>query len=265
MPLNTPHSHEKFALDVYRLAAGYPGDRRAIEDVTFSVDPGERIAVIGPNGAGKSTLFKAIVGLLPFTMGHISIDGKDCRSSHNLVGYVPQQSEIDWEFPVNVYDVVMMGRARAMGWWPWPRAQDREAVQRVLQRLNLTDIAHRQIGALSGGQKRRVFIARALVQETRVLLMDEPFTGVDQRAEADIMATLDLLTEQGITLLLATHDMNKAATHFDRILLMKRTLLAYGTAADVMQPDVLHRAYGGAMTILDHNGQQILIADEHGA
>ncbi|NJL56728.1 metal ABC transporter ATP-binding protein [bacterium] len=233
--------------------------------MTFTVDHGERIAIIGPNGAGKSTLFKAIVGLIPFTMGHISIDGRDCRSSHNLVGYVPQQSDIDWSFPVNVYDVVMMGRARAMGWWPWPRREDREAVHTVLKRLNLTDIAHRQIGALSGGQRRRVFIARALVQETRVLLMDEPFTGVDTRAEADIMATLDLLTAQGITLLLATHDMDKAAHHFDRILLLKRTLLAYGTADDVMQPDVLHRAYGGAMTVLERGGQRILITDEHGA
>lgn len=266
-PMPTPPDlkHDHPALDVHRLAAGYSGERHAIHEVSFTIQAGERVAVIGPNGAGKSTLFKAIVGVIPFKMGHISIYGEDCRSSHSYVGYVPQKGDIDWSFPVTVYDVVMMGRARQMGWWPWPRYNDRQAVQNLLKQLSLTHLANRQIGELSGGQQRRVFIARALAQETRVLLMDEPFTGVDTTAEQEIMQALELLAEQNITILLATHDMGKAATHFDKLLLLKQTIIAYGEPADVLKPETLRQAYGGALSVF-HNGQQtIIIADEHGA
>lgn len=259
------HPYPTPALDVRGLSAGYPGDRHALDSVSFAVNPGERIAIIGPNGAGKSTLFKAITGLIPFTSGHISIFGEDCRTSHMMVGYVPQQGDIDWSFPVTVFDVVMMGRARQIGWFRLPRRHDRAAVEELLHTLNLTSIMHRQIGELSGGQKRRVFIARALAQETRVLLMDEPFTGVDTSAEQEIMATLDVLTENGITILLATHDMSKAAQHFDRMLLLKRTLLAYGTPDEVMQPDVLRAAYAGAVQIFQDGEDMLILADEHGA
>lgn len=259
------HHRAEVALDVHNLTAGYPGDKRALQDISFRIAQGERVALIGPNGAGKSTLFRAIAGLIPFTNGHISVQGKDCRSSHAYVGYVPQHSEIDWSFPVTVYDVVMMGRARHSRWSPWFRRTDHARVSDLLDQLSLTDLANRQIGELSGGQKRRAFIARALAQEAQVLLMDEPFTGIDSNAEQEIMRTLDLLTAQGITLLLATHDMEKAAHHFDRVLLLKRQLLAYGTADEVMQPDVLRRAYGGALTVFRQGNETIMIADEHGA
>lgn len=254
-----------FALEVKNLTTGYPGDRRALDSISFGVNPGERIALIGPNGAGKSTLFKAIAGLLPFMSGEISVYGEDCRSSHTFVGYVPQHSEIDWSFPVTVYDTIMMGRVRHSKWFPWSRSSDHAVVIDLLHQLSLTHLANRQIGALSGGQKRRVFIARALAQDARVLLMDEPFTGVDTAAEQEIMQTLDVLTEQGITILLATHDMGKAARHFDRILLLKRRLLAYGPAPEIMQADVLRLAYGGALTVFHEGDETILIADEHGA
>ncbi len=252
------------ALDVHRLAAGYPQDRHAISDVSFTVQSGERIAVIGPNGAGKSTLFKAIVGLLPFTMGHISIHGEDCHSSHHYVGYVPQQDDIDWSFPVSVYDVVMMGRSRHIGWFRWASNRDHNIVQALLKQLSLTAIAERQIGELSGGQRRRVFIARALAQETRVLLMDEPFTGVDTSAEQDIMETLDILTEKGITILLATHNMGIASQHCDKILLMNRRLIAYGHPPNVMQADRLRSAYGEGLRVFQDGSESILIIDEHG-
>lgn len=252
------------ALDVHNLSAGYPGDRYAVKRLNFSVRPGERIAIIGPNGAGKSTFFKSVVGLLPFTEGHISIYGEDCRTSHNLVGYVPQHGDIDWSFPVNVYDVIMMGRARKIGWFRWPRGEDRDTVNRLLEQLSLTDLAKRQIDELSGGQKRRVFIARALAQETNVLLLDEPFTGVDSNAEQEIMETLDVLTENGITILLATHDMAKAATHFDKMMLIKRELLAFGTPSEVMQPEIMQRAYGGGVSVFHRGEETIIITDEHG-
>ncbi len=253
------------ALEVQNLSAGYPGDRYAVENISFAVQPGERVAVIGPNGAGKSTLFKAIVGLIPFTHGQISIHGEDCGTSHDLVGYVPQHEAIDWTFPVTVQDVVMMGRARQIGWFRLPRRGDRQAVQDLRERLKLAHLANRQIGMLSGGQKRRVFIARALAQETRVLLMDEPFTGVDSSAEQEIMETLDVLTAQGITLVIATHDMSKAAQSFDRLLLVNRHNLAFGPAGEVLRPDVLRQAYAGAVQVFsDDDGATFMIADEHG-
>jgi ABC-type Mn2+/Zn2+ transport system ATPase subunit len=247
------------------LTAGYPGDRRAIHDITFQVQAGERIALVGPNGAGKSTLFKAIAGLIPFTNGAISVYGEDCRSSHTFVGYVPQHSEIDWSFPVTVYDVIMMGRARHSKWFPWWQGDDHQRVQTLLEQLSLTSLAKRQINELSGGQKRRVFIARALAQEANILLMDEPFTGVDTAAEHEIMTTLNMLREQGITILLATHDMGRAARDFDRVMLLKRHLIAYGHANEVMQPDVLRKAYSGALTVFHEGQETILIVDEHGA
>ncbi len=252
------------ALDVCELSAGYRGDRRTIDRLTFSIQPGERVALIGPNGAGKSTLFKAIAGLIPFTNGDISVLGADCHSSHILVGYVPQQNEIDWTFPATVYDVVVMGRARNSKWFPWWQRADHERVYALLEQLSLADLARRQIGELSGGQRRRTFIARALAQEANILLMDEPFTGIDTAAEQEIMATLDMLTAQGITILLATHDLERAARDFDRVLLLRQKLLAYGDPTAVLQPEILKQAFGGALTVFQRGNETIFIADEHG-
>lgn len=265
MNVTNTESAEGIALDVHDLSAGYPGDRRAIHDIRFKVNAGERIALVGPNGAGKSTLFKAIAGLIPFTQGAISVYGEDCRSSHTHVGYVPQHNEIDWSFPVTVYDVIMMGRARHSRWFPWWQTDDHARIETLLDQLSLKPLANRQINELSGGQKRRVFIARALAQEANILLMDEPFTGVDTTAEQEIMTTLDMLREQGITILLATHDMERAARDFDRVLLLKQTLLAYGHADEVMQPDILRKAYSGALTVFTNDQETIMIIDEHGA
>lgn len=251
-------------LIVENLSAGYPGARNAIEGVSFAVSRGERIGVLGPNGAGKSTLFKAIVGLIPHHTGRVSMHGEDCKTSHNMVGYVPQHEEIDWNFPVTVRDVVMMGRLRHIGWFRWPRRADWQAVDAVLERVGMQDFRDRQIGQLSGGQKRRVFIARALAQETDVLLLDEPFTGVDAAAAHEILDILDLLRREGVAVILATHDMSMAATHFDRLLLLKGRVIAYGTPSEVFTPETLGEAYGGRIGVFRQNGQTIIIADEHG-
>ncbi len=263
--ISNGHHPSPPALDVHELSAGYPGDKHAIDHLTFTIQPGERVALIGPNGAGKSTLFKAIAGLIPFTSGEISVFGEDCYKSHVFIGYVPQQNEIDWSFPVTVYDVVMMGRARHSRWFSWWRREDHAVVQGLLEQMNLSQLAKRQISQLSGGQRRRVFIARALAQDSRVLLMDEPFTGVDAAAEQEIMDTLDVLTEQGITILLATHDLARAAHDFDRVLLLKRQLLALAHPQEVFQPNILRQAYGGALTVFQQDKETIFIADEHGA
>lgn len=252
------------ALKVVNLAAGYPGDRRAISDVYFEVNRGERIAVIGPNGAGKSTLFKSIVGLIPFTNGHVSIHGEDCRTSHNMVGYVPQHNEIDWNFPATVSDVVMMGRARQIGWLRLPKRADWEKVEALLAQVGMAHLSHRQIGQLSGGQKRRVFIARALAQNADVLLLDEPFNGVDVAAQDEIMQTLDMLQSKQVTVLLATHDMELALAKFDRLMLIKSQMIAYGTPNEVFTPSNLKTAYGGRVRVFEDAGKLMVLADEHG-
>ena len=251
------------ALRVDGLSAGYPGNRQALDDINFTVAAGERVAIIGPNGAGKSTLFKAIVGVLPFNTGHISIYGEDCHSSHSNVGYVPQQSAIDWSFPVSVFDVVMMGRSRHIGWFRWPGKDDKEIVRDILKHLSLYSLEDRQISELSGGQRRRVFIARALAQDTRIMVLDEPFSGVDQTSEKEIIETLDILTNHGITLLLSTHHMENAALHFDKILILKRAVLAYGAPAKVMTPDNLTKAFGGAIPFFSHGDELLMFSKDH--
>ncbi len=238
------------ALVVRQLGTGYPGNRQALVNISFTIEPSERVAVIGPNGAGKSTLIKAIVGLLPFNSGSISIFGEDCHSSHSLVGYVPQQNDIDWSFPVSVYDVVMMGRNRHIGWFRLPRRADHRVVRDILQHLSLGDLAKRQISELSGGQRRRVFIARALAQDSRLLLLDEPFSGVDQHAESEISEALDLLTEQGISILMSTHHLENAALHFDKILVLRRGIIAaFGTPKEVLVAPTLRQAFGPTITM----------------
>ena len=243
------------ALDVRNLASGYPGKRQAISNISFSTGGGERVAVIGHNGAGKSTLFKAVVGLLPITAGQILIYGADCHSYHSHIGYVPQQNAIDWSFPVSIFDVVMMGRSRHIGWLRRPGKKDRKTVQTILEQLSLHDLANRQISELSDGQRHRVFIARALAQETPILLLDEPFTGLDHHSEHEIIETLDILTQSGITILLSTHHLEKAALHFDSILILNQgSLLAYGKPDDVLKPQNLKATFGTAMPVFGYDG-----------
>jgi ABC-type Mn2+/Zn2+ transport system ATPase subunit len=251
------------ALTVINLSAGYAQQPIAIEAVNFAVDHGERVAIIGPNGAGKSTLFKVLVGLVPHTSGEISLHGEDCHTSHTMIGYVPQHEAVDWDFPVNVRDVIMMGRTRNIGWLRWPRRRDRLVVDAVLEQVGLTGFGKRQISQLSGGQRRRVFIARALAQETNVLLLDEPFGGVDAVAEQEIMETLDRLQEMNITVLLATHDLTLASTRADRLLVLKRRVFAYGRPNEVFTPDVLQKVYGKRLGVIQQGTQTFLIADEH--
>ena len=247
---STPVDAAHPALMVERLSVGYPGHRYAIKDLSFRVEPGERVAVIGPNGAGKSTLFGAIVGTLPFTSGHISIHGADCRSSHSYVGYVPQRNDIDWSFPASVFDVVMMGRSRHIGWFRLPSRADHAVVHDILERLSLDGLTKRQISELSGGQRRRVFIARALAQDARIMVLDEPLTGIDQSAEREVVESLEILTNHGITILLSTHHLGYAALHFDKILILNSEILAYGPPAEVFNSEQLRRAFGGALPVV---------------
>ena len=224
-------------LQVNGLTVKYNG-APALEDVSFSIDAGERMAIVGPNGSGKSTLFKALAGLVRPVAGSVQTNGAK-------IGYVPQRSEVDWRFPVTVHDVVMMGRIAEIGWLRWQRPSDREVVRRCLAQVGMTAFASRQIGELSGGQQQRVFIARALAQEASILLMDEPFSGVDVPSQEAILEILDRLREQRVTVLVSTHDLNLALERFDRLALLNHTLIAYGPARQVVTPAALAAAYGG--------------------
>ena len=249
------------ALSVRGVSAGYPAARDALQRVSFDVQSGERIAVLGPNGAGKSTLFKAIVGLITFTEGDISIHGQDCRASHGLVGYVPQQNAVDWSFPATVGDVVMMGRLRQIGWFRLPNRKHWEVVNHLLDQVGLHDQRKRQIGQLSGGQRQRVFIARALAQETDVLLLDEPFSGVDAAAEHEILDVLDRLQAEHVAVVTATHDLSMAASRFEKVLLIRQRVIAYGTPETVFTPEHFQAAYGSHVGVFQ-NGT-FFVVDEH--
>jgi len=226
------------ALNVHNLTVRYNGNN-ALEDVSFDVQAGERVAIVGPNGAGKSTLFNALLDLVHPIAGKVEANGAE-------FGYVTQRSSVDWSFPVTVHDAVMMGRITKMGWLRWQRPSDRELVRRCLEQVGMLEYATRQIGELSGGQQQRVFIARALAQEATILLMDEPFAGVDTPSQEAILAILDRLRVQGVTVLVSTHDLNLAVERFDRLALLNCQLIAYGSPREAVTPQSLSAAYGGS-------------------
>jgi len=253
-----PHTHHEPnqpILDVRHLSVHYNG-RVALDDLTFHLHQGERVAVVGPNGAGKSTLFKAVAGVLPPTSGEVSIFGSR-PGGHLCIAYIPQRSQVDWNFPVNVADVVMMGRSAKLGPFNWPHKKDWEHVQRALETVELSSLASRQISQLSGGQQQRMFIARALAQEAELMLMDEPLTGLDAPAQEGLLNLLDTLREQNVTVMVATHDLEQAARHFDRIMLLNHKIVAFGSPERVLQTENLLRAYGGRLK-LDSEGTMLV-------
>jgi len=249
--------HTRPILKVRGLTVIYNGEA-ALDEVTFSVQDGERIAIIGPNGAGKSTLMKTIMGLLQAQAGTIEVGGE---GTYRL-GYVPQHEGVDWGFPVSVRDVVMMGRTRHMRWYQWPSKAQQQAVDAALERVGMADFGERQIGELSGGQRRRVFIARALAQEARILLLDEPFSGVDTRAQASMMAVLESLQRDGMTIILSTHDLGLAFSQFEKVLALRKRVIAYGTPSDVYRQDVLAQLYGGQLAAWQDGKQVTLFVDD---
>lgn len=243
-----------------RVGGSNGGPHFALEGITFQVITGERIAVVGPNGAGKSTLFRLIAGTLAPDKGDIHIYGYG-PGGHICIAYVPQRSQIDWTFPVTVEDVVMMGRVGRIGLFRWPRRADWYVVRDSLTRVGAIDLAKKQIGELSGGQQQRVFLARALAQEAELLLLDEPLNGLDIPTQESILGILDDLRRDGVTVLLATHDLDTAAERFDRIMLLNRHIVSLGTPAEVLRPDNLLAAYGGHIHLIDQPEGTLMVAD----
>ena len=237
----------------------YRNGHTALYDASFEIPRGTITALVGVNGAGKSTLFKAIMGFVPAARGRISLMGYSVRDAlrRNLVAYVPQSEEVDWAFPVLVEDVVMMGRYGHMGFLRRASRADREAVDKALNRVNMTEFRHRQIGELSGGQRKRVFLARALAQDGQVILLDEPFTGVDVKTEEQIVALLRDLRDEGRVMLVSTHNLGSVPEFCDRTVLVKQTVLAYGPTEEVFTRENLERAFGGVLRHVTLGGDQL--------
>lgn len=248
---SVPHDLDQPILQVKNVSLRYDV-QVALDDVSFELEAAERVAVVGPNGAGKSTLFKVISGLLQPTQGEIFIHGHQ-PNRHVCIAYVPQRSQVDWRFPVNVSDVVMMGRSSRVRMFRHPGKKDREFVQQCMDTMRISHLAKRQIGALSGGQQQRMSIARALAQEAELMLMDEPLSGLDVTAQKDILDILDRLREHQVTVIVALHDLDLAAKHFDKVMLLNKELIGFGRPEDVFTANRLTAAYGAHA---DPNGRE---------
>ena len=249
----------KEGLAVEGLTVTYRNGTTALRDASFAVPTGTITALVGVNGAGKSTLFKAILGFVPAAAGTIRVLGQSVRRAlrENLVAYVPQAEEVDWSFPVLVEDVVMMGRYGRMGWLRRPRPADRAAVADALARVGMAEFGRRQIGELSGGQRKRVFLARALAQDARVILLDEPFTGVDVKTEERITALLRDLRDEGRVMLVSTHNLGSVPEFCDRTVFVRGTVLAHGPTASVFNRANLERAFGGVLRHFTLGGDEL--------
>jgi manganese/zinc/iron transport system ATP- binding protein len=244
------------ALEIHDLTVAYH-KKPVLWGIDLAVPQGNLVGIIGPNGAGKSTLIKATMGLLPPTSGWVKVFGQPVRKNLKRIGYVPQRESVDWDFPVNVMDVVLMGRYGHLGWFKRPSRHDREIARQCLEKVKMLPYADRQISNLSGGQQQRVFLARALAQESDVYFMDEPFAGVDATTESAIVTLLRELKAKGKTLLVVHHDLSTARSYFDMLLLLNLRVVAFGPTQDVFNVELLHKTYGGRLTILSEVAQEV--------
>ncbi len=236
------------SIDIENVTVAYNG-KVALHNASLKLKAGTVCGLVGMNGAGKSTLFKAIMGFVKPVSGRILINGLPIRrvQKSSLVAYVPQSEEVDWNFPVSVYDVVMMGRYGYMNLLRIPRLQDKQAVRASLERVQMWEMSDRQIGELSGGQRKRTFFARALAQQGTVLLLDEPFAGVDIKTEKLMISLLMELSHAGHTILISTHDLASITTFCDQVVLINRSILAYGETSEVFTEENLSRTFGGSV------------------
>jgi len=243
MTIDTP-----FAVEVAHLTVSYNA-RPALLDVSVNIEKDRLVGVIGPNGAGKSTFIKAVLGFVKPDLGTVRIQGTDAKHAKGLVAYVPQRGAVDWDFPITVREVALMGRYQKIPWYTHPKQTDWDKAMEALDMVRMADFAHRQIGELSGGQQQRVFMGRALAQGSDILLLDEPFAGVDAATERAILDVLERAKQSGKTLVVVHHDLSTAAEYFDKLLLIKQRLYAYGTPDAVLQEDLLSQVYEGRLRI----------------
>ena len=253
------HDATAAAVTVRGLSAGY-ASVPAIIDVSFELGTGERLAVVGPNGAGKSTLLKALAGLLDPMRGEVLIHGHGpCR--HICIAYVPQKNMLDWRFPITLTDFVMLGRTQRIGALRKPRPQDHDIVHSSLEAVELMPHAQRQIESLSGGQQQRLFIARALAQEAELILFDEPLVGLDVHTHREMLELIANLYHREVTVIMSLHDLSIAASHFDKILLLRQEMMGFGAPKTVLAEDVLRRAYGSCLQVISGEDGAFIVHD----
>lgn len=231
--------------------------RPVLWNIDYQAPSGKLIAIVGPNGSGKTTLIKAILDLVPRAAGQVLIFGEPYRQQRHRVGYVPQRTSVDWDFPVSALDVVTMGMYRKIGWLRPVSRKHRDAAKLALDRVGMADFASRQINQLSGGQQQRVFLARALAQDADLYFMDEPFAGVDAATERAIVDILRQLRESGKTVIVVHHDLQTVHEYFDEVVLLNMRLIAAGPTTDVFTPDNLRKTYGGKLALLDQLGEKM--------
>ncbi|MDF2670979.1 MAG: manganese transporter ATP-binding protein [Paenibacillus sp.] len=249
---------ERIPLSIKGLTVAYQ-KKPVLENISLSVPEGKLIGIVGPNGAGKSTLIKAALGLIPSVAGEVRIYGRPYTEQRRLIGYVPQRESVDWDFPTNALDVVMMGRYGHLGWFKRPGAAERKIAMECLEKVGMADLAGRQISQLSGGQQQRIFLARALAQDAKLYLMDEPFVGVDAATEKAIITLLNELKQQGKTVLVVHHDLSTVKEYFDWVLLLNVKVMDFGPTEDVFTKENLQQTYGGRLTILDRGDEPVIV------
>ena len=247
------------SIDVNDVTVRYNNGHTAIHNVSFRLEGGTTCALLGVNGSGKSTLFKSIMGLITPQQGNISLCSLPIRQAlkQNLIAYVPQSEEVDWQFPISVYDVVMQGRYGYMNFLRIPQQEDRRKVQQAMQRVNIEHLSERQIGELSGGQKKRVFLARALAQQSKIILLDEPFTGVDVKTENAIVELLGQLRNEGHLILVSTHNLGSVPDFCDQVVMINRTVIAAGKTETTFNQHNLELVFGGVLRYIKLSGQDL--------
>ena len=251
-------------IEFRQVSFGY-GAELALENINLHLHPGQFAALVGPSGAGKTSLLKLLLGNLQANQGQIYLNGQllDSQSTPQI-GYVPQLETVDWNFPVTVEQVVLMGRVRRSGWWPWPSATDKKKMRAVLEQLEIDHLRQRHIRDLSGGQQQRVFLARALVSEPDLLVLDEPTTGVDMRTAENVLHLLVQLNQTGMSILMSTHDLNIAAAHIPWIICLNRRIIAQGIPEDVFTTKILNKTYQGDMLVIRQDGMLFVQQKPHG-
>ena len=243
-------------IEVHDLTVAYH-KKPVLWDIDFDLPEGKLVGLVGPNGAGKSTLIKAIMGLMPVLSGYVKIYGKPLDEARDKVGYVPQRESVDWDFPVNVLDVVTMGRYGRLPLVGRPGKEDKEIALACLEKVGMADFSRRQISQLSGGQQQRVFLARALTQDADVYLMDEPFAGVDASTEKAIIALLKDLKGRGKTVMVVHHDLHTVQEYFDWVMLLNTRLVEFGPAAEIFTAENVQKAYGGKLVVLSEAVERV--------
>lgn len=260
--LHRPNPEATPALELKGVTAGYDKSK-VLQDVDLKIMPGDFVGLLGPSGSGKTTLLRVILGAVPVQSGEVMVHDRPARGRTNRAGYVPQLETIDWNFPVTVEEVVMMGRTMSNRWFPWYRKHEKELAYDMMQRLGISGLAKRHIRQLSGGQQQRVFLARALVSSPDLLLLDEPTSGVDLKTRDDVMHLLHDLNHAGVTIVLTTHEINAVAVHLPRIVCLNGSIVADGPPHRVIAPHILQEVYGAEMPVIQYHGMTLVAESAH--